>query len=121
MANIEKVITRKAFHYNDSSLNEFQLREILIEELNYSLDIYDSYVVDESDRDNLPLSDYLLLNSLDSEHAKLFFIVEYSINDDGERENIIHKIPYGYWIVQMVDGSWEVMETPVVKDFLETN
>lgn len=116
MANIERTITRKAFHFNNSELNEFELRKLLDKETDHKIDIYDYHVLD-GDSKNLSVEESRILNQLPEKHKKILVIVEYSKNNEGMRENIIHHIPFNSWIVQMVDNSWEVMKHPVIKDF----
>lgn len=93
MVDIQKVVTRKAFHYNDPSLSYYQVLDLLKAELGDFIDIYDS----ELENDTLT-------------------IIEYHIDEEGERNNIEHKIPMGYWLVQMIDCTWEVQETPVIRE-----
>lgn len=105
MTDITTQITRKAFHFNDDFLDFFGLIKVLEKELDNQINIYDYELLDEIDPD--AGSDF-----------KVFTVYEMNRNDEGERECIRHDIPFGSWLVQMVDGSFEVMETPTVKDYL---
>lgn len=93
MADFEKVITRKAFHFNDPTLSYYQILDLLEAEIGYFIDVYDGKLENET-----------------------LTIIEYHIDEEGVRNNIRHEIPLGFWLVQMVDCTWEVQETPVIHE-----
>lgn len=118
MADFETVVTRKAFHFNDPTLSEFSLRRSLLNEVDEKINVYDSHLFVSEDDPSLNPDQYRILQAISGQYKKLFVVVEFALSDTGERECIIHNIPFGSWLVQMVDGSWEVTETPVIKDFI---